>query len=182
MALWGGGNLSDFAKRRAFRKGVCTNFRSVSMSSSAAMAAASVPGGNPVPPPNPPRPKPERAGDYEPINEKSEAPWGIEGELLETLYLRAETYAAYTKRFTCNETARLANYDKSGGVNNEKTRRYGYLLITPESGEGVYEIRQEFAPCRDSASLLGDLLIRNTERQSVTGLEDEISPHLLRQA
>jgi hypothetical protein len=101
------------------------------------------PSGNPVPPPQPKRPPPKTAGRYEPVLQPSDKPWGIEAGLLEELYERAAVYESYTKRFTCNETARLASY-QDGQVSSEKLRRYGYLLTTLESGSGVSEIRQEF--------------------------------------
>jgi len=103
-----------------------------------------VPGGNPVPPAQPKPPPPKTAGAYRPVLEPSDAPWGIDAALLEELYERAAIYEAYTKRFTCNETARLARYE-GGEVSAEKVRRYGYLLTTLQPGSGVYEIRQEFA-------------------------------------
>jgi len=103
-----------------------------------------VPGGDPVPPPMPRRPTPKTAGNYQPILEPSNEPWGLSPRLLEDLYAQAAVYEAYTKRFTCNETARLARYS-NGKVTSEKVRRYGYLLTTLPSGFGVHEIRQEFA-------------------------------------
>ncbi|NIL99670.1 MAG: hypothetical protein GTN89_01620 [Acidobacteria bacterium] len=103
-----------------------------------------VPGGDPVPPPLPkPRP-PKATGNYRPVLQPSEEPWGLEQTLIEELYDKASVYETYTKRFTCNETARLARYN-NGTVSSEKVRRYGYLLTTLPSGFGVHEIRQEFA-------------------------------------
>lgn len=103
-----------------------------------------LPGGDAVPPPIPkPRP-PKTAGTYRPVLEQSDAPWGVEAGLLEELYAKSAVYEAYTKRFTCNETARLARYSQ-GKVSSEKVRRYGYLLTTLPGGSGVHEIRQEFA-------------------------------------
>ncbi len=103
-----------------------------------------LPGGDAVPPPMPkPRP-PKTASSYRPVLEPSDKPWGIDAELLQELYASAAVYEAYTKRFACNETARLARY-VNGKVSSEKVRRYGYLLTTLPSGFGVHEIRQEFA-------------------------------------
>ena len=102
------------------------------------------PTGDPVPPPQPKRPVPKSAGRYKPVLEPSDKPWGVEAGLLEELYDRAAIYEAYTKRFTCTETARLARY-QDGQVSSEKLRRYGYLLTTLPEGSGVREIRQEFA-------------------------------------
>ncbi len=103
-----------------------------------------VPGGDAVPPPIPkPRP-PKTAGNYRPVLEPSEQPWGVDPGLLEQLYKTAAIYETYTKRFTCNETARLARYS-DGRVSSENVRRYGYLLTRLQSGFGVHEIRQEFA-------------------------------------
>jgi hypothetical protein len=103
-----------------------------------------VPGGNPVPPPMPKRQPPKTAGNYTSVLQPSDQPWGLEPGLIEELYAKASVYEAYTKRFTCNETARLARYSE-GKVQSEKVRRYGYLLTRLESGFGVHEIRQEFA-------------------------------------
>ena len=103
-----------------------------------------LPGGDAVPPALPKRMPPKTAGTYQSILEPSDQPWGIDAELLEELYASAAVYEAYTKRFACNETARLARYT-NGQVSSEKVRRYGYLLTTLPSGFGVHEIRQEFA-------------------------------------
>lgn len=103
-----------------------------------------LPGGDPVPPAVPKPPTPKTAGNYEAVLRESDEPWGIDPGLLQELYTKAAVYEAYTKRFTCNETARLAHYD-NGAVASEKLRRYGYLLTTLQPGAGVYEIRQEFA-------------------------------------
>ena len=103
-----------------------------------------LPGGNTVPPAMPKRAVPKTAGSYEPIITPSDGPWGIDPQLLEELYTKAAVYEAYTKRFTCNETARLARYS-NGSVTSEKVRRYGYLLTTLRGGSGVHEIRQVFA-------------------------------------
>jgi hypothetical protein len=105
------------------------------------------PTGNPVPPPQPKRPTPKSADRYKPLLApitSDNRPWGLEAELLEQLYARADVYRDYTKRFTCNEVARLAKYDKEGSVTSEQVRRYGYLLTTLPN-DRVHEIRQEFA-------------------------------------
>ncbi|TDI46007.1 MAG: hypothetical protein E2P01_09780 [Acidobacteria bacterium] len=103
-----------------------------------------LPGGDAVPPPMPKPRLPKTAGNYHPVLEPSDQPWGIDAELLEELYAKAAVYEGYTKRFACNETARSARY-VDGKVSSEKVRRYGYLLTTLPSGFGVHEIRQEFA-------------------------------------
>jgi hypothetical protein len=99
----------------------------------------------PVPPPLPPPPKPRDAFDYEPIIEDSDRPWVLENELLAKLYERAADYAAYTRRFTCDEEARFAEYDDAAEVSREKIRRYGYLLVKGDVGLNVREYRQELA-------------------------------------
>jgi len=103
-----------------------------------------LPGGDAVPPAMPKPKPPKTASSYRPVLEPSDKPWGIDAELLDELYAKAAVYEAYTKRFACNETARLARYT-NGAVSSEKVRRYGYLLTTLPSGFGVHEIRQEFA-------------------------------------
>ncbi len=107
-------------------------------------AVAQEPGLPTVPPPVPPKPKPENAPEYKPIAPVSEEPWGLNTELLENLASKAAVYEVYTKRFTCEELATLAEYDNSGQVKNERVRRYGYLLVQDEIDHGVSEYRQEF--------------------------------------
>jgi hypothetical protein len=102
------------------------------------------PDGNPVPPVIPKPPTPKTAGNYSPVLVESDQPWGLGPDMIQELYQRAGIYEGYTKRFACNETARLARYS-NGEVSSEKVRRYGYLLTTLPSGFGVHEIRQEFA-------------------------------------
>ena len=98
---------------------------------------------DPVPPPLPPPAKPKDAHAYEPIVASSDQPWGLEAQFLAPLFGKAADYAAYILRFTTNETARLADYDESGSVSRERTRRYGYLLLRDSVGRGVREYRQE---------------------------------------
>ena len=98
-----------------------------------------------VPPPLPPQPKPEGAPEYEPINPDSEEPWELSQELLAPLYDKAALYAEFTRKFTCDEVARMAEYDGSGEVKNERVRRYGYVLVQDEIDHSVREYRQEFA-------------------------------------
>jgi len=102
------------------------------------------PGGDPVPPALPKPRTPKTAGNYTPILLPSDQPWGLDPGLIQELYSKAGVYESYTKRFACNETARLARYS-NGAISSEKVRRYGYLLTTLPSGFGVHEIRQEFA-------------------------------------
>lgn len=70
-------------------------------------------------------------------------PWGLSDELLKPLYEVATLYSDYTRRFTCTETARLADYNPSGEVSGEKVRRYGYLLVRDDEGAAVREYRQK---------------------------------------
>jgi hypothetical protein len=101
---------------------------------------------DPIPPPLPPPERPE--GDesrYDSILGDSDLPWGLPRDLLEPLFERAEVYRAYTRRFTCTETARLADYKDGGEAAKEKTRRYGYLLIRDPAQEDVREYRQAMA-------------------------------------
>ncbi|MCP3978350.1 MAG: hypothetical protein GY716_03320 [bacterium] len=102
---------------------------------------------DPVPPPLPRKPPPKDAVEYEPDFEKPSdgLEWGLPPELLEPLYERAEVYRAYTRRFTCDEEARVAEYDsKNGSVSKERVRRYGYLLRKSPIGEEDFEeFRQE---------------------------------------
>lgn len=97
---------------------------------------------DPIPPPVPKKEPPKQVGNYEPLVPDSDLPWGLEGDLLTTLYDKAGLYRDFAKRFSCIETARLADYDASGAVSNERIRRYGYLLTTSASGEAVQELRQ----------------------------------------
>jgi len=98
-----------------------------------------------IPPPLPPREPKEGPGQYESILGDSDQPWGLSDELLEALFEKAAVYRAYTRRFTCVETARLAQYGSDGEADKEKTRRYGYLLVKDAVGETVREFRQEMA-------------------------------------
>jgi len=96
-----------------------------------------------VPPPNPPQPTPDKATDYEPVGPESDNPWGLEMQFIELLYDKAGVYEDYIRRFTCDEQARLAEYDGGGQVSNERLRRYGYLLVESEIDHSVHEHRQE---------------------------------------
>ncbi len=64
-------------------------------------------------------------------------------ELLEALQWTAGVYEEYARKFTCNETARLAEYDQMGEVTKEKVRSYGYLLLRGTMLEALREFRQE---------------------------------------
>jgi hypothetical protein len=99
---------------------------------------------DPIPPPLPQqKPKDEdKVGNYRPLLADSEAPWGLPAELLESLHVQADRYQAYTRRFSCTETARLADYDSSGSVAGETERVYGYLLTQPDAGQAPREYRQ----------------------------------------
>jgi len=76
------------------------------------------------------------------VLEASDLPWGLDDSLLEPLFERAAVYRAYTRRFTCVETARLADYGSSGEAKKEKMRRYGYLLVQDPAADDVREFRQ----------------------------------------
>jgi hypothetical protein len=99
----------------------------------------------PIPPPMPDPPKAEAATDYEPIAEDEQEEWGLDPRLRESLYDKAAVYAEYIRRFTCDETARVAEYDNSGEVKNERVKTYGYLLMQGEIDQSIREYRQEFA-------------------------------------
>lgn len=102
---------------------------------------------NPVPPLNkrPPPPDEEDFEKYESqIEEQTDRPWGLEQALLDDLFTKADRYAAYTNQFTCDENARLADYDQQGAVNSERVRDYGYLL-TKDSSNRLQEYRQRLS-------------------------------------
>jgi hypothetical protein len=117
----------------------------------ALLAAAESPAGtrpsglpDPIPPPLPPPPTPpEDAFGYEPLVAESGTDWGLDQSLLEPLHEKAAVYRVYMRKFSCEEEARLADYDGSGGVSNESIRRYGYILIKSSTGDAVREYRQE---------------------------------------
>jgi len=97
-----------------------------------------------VPPPLPPKkPRVGTRGNYKPVLPESDAEWGLDPELLTSLLERARVYQAYTRRFSCTETARLADYDSAGGVSDERKREYGYLLTKSEGDDIVREYRQQ---------------------------------------
>lgn len=99
----------------------------------------------PVPPPLPKKPPPDDSVPrYEAVVPESDQPWVIGAELKARLFAKAATYYEYTDRFTCDETARLAEYDAEGSVGNEKVNNYGYLLIR-EGGGRLREYRQRIA-------------------------------------
>ncbi len=101
----------------------------------------------PVPPPVPVEEEDDdKAGlEYEPIAPQSDQPWGLAQELLGSLFERARLYAEYTNRFTCDETARLADYNSSGEVTSERRKRYAYTLLKDTAGETIREHRQELS-------------------------------------
>ena len=99
---------------------------------------------DPVPPPQPRKPPPEDAPLYEAIVPESDLPWEVPEELMASLRSRTEVYDDYARRFTCDETARLADSDASGEVRQESVRRYGYLLINDGIEGQVREYRREF--------------------------------------
>lgn len=99
-----------------------------------------------LPPPLPKKTVPKGVPEYEPIvSELPDLPWGLPEELMSSLRERAETYRDYARRFTCDETARLADYEDTGDVNKERIKKYAYLLVQAEGGDRVREFRQEFS-------------------------------------
>jgi hypothetical protein len=102
---------------------------------------------DPLPPPLPPPERPEDSPLYEPIVDEpaEEIEWGLDAELMSNLNRKAVMYERYSRQFTCEEVARLADYDQSGQVDKERVKRYDYLLLRDESGSGVREYRQELA-------------------------------------
>lgn len=97
---------------------------------------------DPIPPPPPSRPVPQDAPEYEPVAPESERPWGLPDDLSQALRAKSTLYSDYARRFVCDETARLADYDGQGGVVTEDARRYAYLLVSGPMGERVREYRQ----------------------------------------
>jgi hypothetical protein len=103
-------------------------------------------GPDPLPPPLPPRSTSKEAAPYEPlVPELPDVPWEIPADLLTALQERARRYRDYARRFVCDETARLADYDATGAVSKERVKRYAYLLSQNESAAQVREYRQELA-------------------------------------
>jgi hypothetical protein len=96
---------------------------------------------DPVPPPPRPKPVPKDAPDYAPVAPESDLPWGLPADLAQALRAKAELYSEYSRRFVCEETARLADYDGQG-VTSEDVRHYDYLLVSGPMGESVREYRQ----------------------------------------
>ena len=96
-----------------------------------------------VPLPLPPKLPPEDAPKYKPLVEDVPGEWVLPPELREGLQWTAGVYEEYARRFTCNETARLAEYDQMGAVSKEKIRSYGYLLLRGTMLEELRESRQE---------------------------------------
>lgn len=111
----------------------------------------------PVPPPPPPareaQTPPEEAegtqetreeigGEYVPIVQETDQPWGLDAELLDTLRNQVDVYVRYAARFTCDESARLARYDGGGSVSEEDLREYAYLLVPSSAGTTLRELRQ----------------------------------------
>ena len=97
---------------------------------------------DPIPPPLPPEAPRDSSRGFASVIEDSELPWGLPDDLLQPLFEKAAIYRAYTRRFTCTETARLADYDATGEASTEDRRRYAYLLIKDAEGENVREYRQ----------------------------------------
>jgi hypothetical protein len=77
------------------------------------------------------------------VGPESDEPWGLEADFVKPLYDRAAVYEAYIRKFTCDESARLAEYDENGQVQSERTRRYGYLLVESDIDHSMRELRQE---------------------------------------
>ena len=100
---------------------------------------------DPMPPPLPSPPPPEEAKAFDDVFPVSDLPWRVPGEILEALARQAVAYAEYTRRFTCDETARVVEYSGGEAKDKEKERRYGYLLVKDPTGETLREYRQLFA-------------------------------------
>ncbi len=100
----------------------------------------------PTPAPLPRREQPttDEVPLYKGILTVNEAPWGLTPEMLEPLFEKAAVYGDYTSRFTCNEDARLADYDSTGKVQSENLREYGYLL-TKDVENRLQEYRQRMS-------------------------------------
>ncbi len=96
-----------------------------------------------VPLPLPPKLPPEDAPKFKPLVEDVPGEWVLPPDLLEALQWTAGVYEEYARRFTCNEKARLAEYDQMGQVTKEKVRSYGYLLLRGSMLEELREFRQE---------------------------------------
>jgi hypothetical protein len=99
----------------------------------------------PIPPPLPKPTPPPGASELRSLVSDSDAPWGLTPDLLAPLYQRAAAYAAYARRFTCDEMVRRAEYDTQGSVSKEQIRSYAYLLLRSEAGVSIREYRQELA-------------------------------------
>lgn len=100
----------------------------------------------PVPPPPAPLPtppQPQGSTDYEKISPDADGPWGLPDDLLSALFAKVDRYREYSLKFTCDELARLAEYDASGSVVSERSRTYAYLLVTDPAGTSVRESRRE---------------------------------------
>jgi len=96
----------------------------------------------PIPPPMPQRNLPDDLPKYKSIIEDApDAEWAIPQPLLNSLRHTATVYEAYSRRFVCDEEARVADY-KDGEVKKETSNRYGYLLTRGSVGEPVRESRQ----------------------------------------
>jgi hypothetical protein len=124
--------------------------RAATIASAALLAvgfvAAQQPPIDPIPPPAPRKQPPrESAGNYQPLIGESDVAWGLSEELLASLFRKVEIYAAYTRKFTCDEVARLADYDAEGSVSSEKVRRYAYILTLDSRNASLSELRQQIA-------------------------------------
>jgi hypothetical protein len=97
---------------------------------------------DPVPPPRPPRTPEKDVPEYDSIVPDSGLPWGLSPELLGPLYEKAAVYEAYTRRFDCEEQARVATYKATGEVGTETSQRYGYLLVRDPGTNSLREYRQ----------------------------------------
>lgn len=111
----------------------------------------------PIPPPLPPEEPPEDAPEYRPqvpaVDPHRDIPWGLDGELEAALETKAEVYRLFARRFTCDETARSADYDASGRAGEEVVRQYAYLLVNDPMTVNVRESRRQFS--RDGERVRG---------------------------
>ena len=98
---------------------------------------------DPVPPPLPKEATTSDAPKYEAIiDDGPDVEWGLPEELLDSLQRTAMIYGDYSRRFICDEEARVADYNDEGEVSKEKSKTYGYLLLRGSVGDPVREFRQ----------------------------------------
>ena len=100
----------------------------------------------PIPPRRPPRAVDEDTPEFEAIIGESDRPWEVPQALLGKLRETATVYEHYTRRFTCEETVRLAKYRRSGSSSEAAQRHYAYLLVWKPGDRTFSELRRLKAP------------------------------------